>query len=897
MLLTAETPLGSRAERHQPTLPEHLIGLPGGTWAVWRWAALRSAGFPADDVLSLAFPECAAAADELLRLEAAFQTLRVDIEAQVREAFDTARARDNSALAQALSRVRRQLKSERLPDPLGCPEIDAALRGLHGARAEIAVARRHFDRLFSAARDESSRAVRKTAATSRFREAVIWQNHPVLRTCIEPLLRSDAGARSSKHRQHEELIASYLHRYCVKNETIGFFGPVGWARFADRGQALDVEPGAQLLRSREVYFEQWAIDLLAERLSAADALKPWIVARRTPVAYSTGLTVRRPFQPPVTLTKEELAVLSACDGVRTTCQLADRLCHEGSGPRLTRDRIAAILDKLRDERLISLSFDLPFDAHPERRLREQLEQISDEELRRSAMAPVTKLEAARAAVAAAAGDPDRLHRALLDLDSRFTALTGAKPSRSAGQMYWGRTLVFEDCQRDVAIQIGPPILASLGPPLTLILLSARWLTYQVGQHCRAAFLALFDRMVQARGADTVGFVEFYNYALNLLSKETAFSGFAAELQKRWAKILSPPESAKLVRYTSHDLQSRIAEAFDAPAPGWPGACYHSPDLMIAGSSREAINAGDCHFVLGELHLGANTLRGQFFIEQHPHPDDIFRGIDADLPGIRLAPITPKRYSRRAARNFPVLASGNHYFAALTLDSVPPPGSITLAGNTLEIRKADGDLVIASRDGALQFDLLQSFSGLLARIVVDNFAIMLPTAHTPRILIDNFIVVRETWRFERSEIDFAESATSAARFLTARRWRDRHGMPRWVFVRIPGEGKPVYLDFDSPFAVDIVARRVRNQAPSPAGAKSISVSEMVPSHGQHWLPDAEGRRYSCELRIVAVDQARDRTAPKAMSSAAHRHSERRAPTHDAQFAADASRRGEVRDARG
>jgi hypothetical protein len=35
---------------------------------------------------------------------------------------------------------------------------------------------------------------------------------------------------------------------------------------------------------------------------------------------------------------------------------------------------------------------------------------------------------------------------------------------------------------------------------------------------------------------------------------------------------------------------------------------------------------------------------------------------------------------------------------------------------------------------------------------------------------------------------------------------------------------------------------------------LSVSEMLPSCDQIWLPDAQGRKYTCEFRITAVDQA-------------------------------------------
>ena len=44
---------------------EHRIVLPGGTWALWKWVAVRGAGFPASGVLNLAAPAAAAACDAL----------------------------------------------------------------------------------------------------------------------------------------------------------------------------------------------------------------------------------------------------------------------------------------------------------------------------------------------------------------------------------------------------------------------------------------------------------------------------------------------------------------------------------------------------------------------------------------------------------------------------------------------------------------------------------------------------------------------------------------------------------------------------------------------------------------------------------------------------------------
>jgi hypothetical protein len=257
--------------------------------------------------------------------------------------------------------------------------------------------------------------------------------------------------------------------------------------------------------------------------------------------------------------------------------------------------------------------------------------------------------------------------------------------------------------------------------------------------------------------------------------------------------------------------------------------------------------------MGELHIGANTLRGQCLVEQHPHPDEVFRATDIDLQEIRLVPITPRRYTQRASRIYPTRASERQYFAALTLDSIPPSGATSFPASSLKVRKAGNRLVVEAAGTCMQFDAMHSFAAILTINVVNRFSMLPPSAHTPRIVFDNLIAARQAWRFEPEEIEFAMKETRSERFLAARRWRMEHGMPRWVFVKIPSEGKPIYLDFDSPAAVNIVARRVRNRPRLSCVTSQISISEMSPCHGEHWLTDAESNRYSGEFRIVAVDR--------------------------------------------
>jgi hypothetical protein len=105
----------------------------------------------------------------------------------------------------------------------------------------------------------------------------------------------------------------------------------------------------------------------------------------------------------------------------------------------------------------------------------------------------------------------------------------------------------------------------------------------------------------------------------------------------------------------------------------------------------------------------------------------------------------------------------------------------------------------------------------------------------------------------AEMSFAFEKDEAMRFLNARRWAAGLGLPRFVFYKSPIEVKPVFLDFQSPVLVNLLARVVRRTAQGSGADETIWVSEMLPGPDEVWLEDANGQRYTSELRLVAVDQ--------------------------------------------
>ncbi len=103
--------------------------------------------------------------------------------------------------------------------------------------------------------------LRGVAHDPMFREAVTWQNPAALDNAVLKLA-DGSRAKPSSTRRREEVVASYWQRYCAKNDTIGFFGPLAWGRIRDDARPLAARSGS-LWRRRDVHLEAWGVQALA----------------------------------------------------------------------------------------------------------------------------------------------------------------------------------------------------------------------------------------------------------------------------------------------------------------------------------------------------------------------------------------------------------------------------------------------------------------------------------------------------------------------------------------------------------------------------------------------------------------------------------------------------------
>lgn len=837
---------GEPGERGEPGNPGHGAGhrVPiAHGWSLWQQVGLRGAGFPLHLVMELASAESAAAADRLEGSERRVEEARRRALAALAEATDVLRGE----AGRAAGKIARQIRAggvpddrpeERLPEPRWQEAVDA-LRAALAARAR---ALPEAEAAFERERERVSLALRRLGREPRLREAIAWQNRGALRG-LDSLLERPPGAADSRTRQNERLLATYVQRYCTKNDTIGFFGPLGWGTLAPDA-SFSVRPGPSLLGKRTVYFELWALDALAARLTETPGLRPYLAPRLSPLVRLEDAVIHTPFgsvpQPPL-----HARILAACDGLRTARQIALALVQ--ADPDLAEDAVYAALAELVAREVVLWRLDVPTVGQPaEHALHAQLARVEDPLVRERATTPLAALEAARDDMARSAGDAEALERASARLEETFVASTAAAATRRAGETYAGRSIVYEDCRRDVAFALGAGFVERIARPLSLLLTASRWCSHQVAARYAEELHGIYRMMSTAMGKQTLELTHFYAMAASRFPRTGGVApapvqAVFAEYQERWRQALGLVPGVRRIQLSSADLEPRWERLFPAPAPGWPSARHHSPDLMIAAESADAIRDGEYLVVLGELHTFCNTLEQELYFAEHPAPELLREALALDIPTGRIAPVPPKEF---AGRCHPTPRSEHPLDVSLEVDDAVSwrPRAQTLPISALVVDERGGRVRVSTRDGARSWDLIEALDLLLTEF---NVSILPDAVHTPRVTIDQFVLGRESWRFPVAELPFLARETPLARFTGMRAWAREHGLPRFLFFKPSAEAKPCYLDLESPLYVEGFVKLVRS-------SQHVTLSEMLPDPDQCWLVDAAGHRYSSELRLVAVD---------------------------------------------
>jgi hypothetical protein len=738
---------------------------------------------------------------------------------------------------------------DRLSAPDCAAAADAYLAGQVSGRA--------WQEAFDDALANCSRQVHAIAADPLFREAVTWQNPNVLRALDGMLKAGPRARRNARQRERERLVARYWQRYCAKAETIGFFGPVCWARVDPGTAGVIARPGPAMLDQRRVDLEHWALAECAERISVNPAVRRWL-----PPALQPHLTLRQrqvldPVKAPTALAPAEAAVLACCDGRRAAADIArDLVADQQAGLRQAED-VFLLLDRLTAKGILRWTLDVPVHPDCERMLRERVMAIAEPGARSWALAQLDRLAVARGQVASAAGCPEKLADAIGCLETEFAEVTAASAVRKPGQAYAARRIYREETTRDLAVTVGRTVTDAIAAPLAILLHAARWLSDALAEAYLESLRAIHAELSADLGSAEVplGQLWFLSQGLFYGSGDRPADRVQADFSQRWAELIGLARcgtDTRERRLRSTDLAPALARIFPARRPGWPDARVHSPDLQICAEGLDELNAGQFFVVLSEMHVAFATNAYGASVIAHPDPPSLRAALAADMGGGRVRPLLPTEWPRNTSRL--AFALGNRDDVQLGI--LPAPGASPdqlLPITAVTVSQARGHLVAKASDGRC-WPLTAVFAQSLSEVAVDMFKHAGAGPHTPRITIDDVVISRETWRPSLSASGLMDVAGEGERFLAARRWREALGLPERVFVAVASEVKPMFVDLTSPPYVASLLHMLSAARAASDHDIHLSVTEMLPLPRHAWVPDAEGRRYLSELRLQVRDPA-------------------------------------------
>lgn len=688
-------------------------------------------------------------------------------------------------------------------------------------------------------REITAAAMWAALADDTFLAALTWQNPAVVDTWaarLSEVARTGERPSVSRRNERERVVSRYAQRYATKNESIGFFGPVAWGRF-ESGAGTLAWKGDLGVRAATVSFEVWAVVELARVWALDPVVRPHLPVRVNPSCAVVGATLSRPRRAPLDLDAPALAMLAEVSGYRSVTEVlvaAGRTGEHGTAS------LAAAMDRLGAAGVLLIGFPVPFADDPEQHLRAAVGRVADPDVRALLLARLDRLDETRLRVRDVFADPDKLRAALSELSDAVID-AGGTAVRSIGKHGLGRTPVYLDCRRDLDVTVGAPLLADLAEPLGVLLDSADWLAAQVADVVAAGLRQRLRDLRRTR--DRVTLAELQAAATDILVPGNSLVASVLEdFQLRWSELV-PTKGTDPVRLPVAESRSLVDALFPRRVPAWSAARHHTPDLMLSRDPE-----GD-QWVLGELHVALNTLESRLFATQCEWRDELVAATASDFAAGRIVPLYPPDGAANNSRTYPPPAldprTGFDYWS-YAADAGHEHGHRSVASTAVVVHEIDGELFGVTGDR--KAPVTEYFGEFLTALVVNLFKIRPPSPHAPRVYLGDLLVCRESWCLPAAAVPVPSSRAKDHSYRSLQEWARANVMPRHVFVHVPGEPKPIYVDFAAPALLDNLARLVRAAA---AAGVSLTITEMNPAPDELWLTDAAGRRYTTEFRAVAV----------------------------------------------
>nr|WP_145485822.1 MULTISPECIES: lantibiotic dehydratase [Streptomyces] len=830
-------------------------------WALAPVMLLRHAGFPCSLLHKLADSSTPRAADAVLarcdealrigqRLKAVLREERVGTKGDIASGVGMLRPfppRDLARLETALGPTSMEMVKRYQDAVLALDSVWVSFEKDHAAA--LVRGRETVVRLF---RDPALQQVLLLSNDARFEEFAGW-------------IDGGGGGSDGHVKRMTDLLAMYLQRVTTKNETHSHFGPLAVARTAPATAGISWSTGP--LR-RIAFLSHWAGEAIAEAFSGRPEHFETVRPRRRPLAFSQDSRIRlyafetRTGMPDdwrfvevtaETFDNDQMWLWDLCEGERTVAQLRAAWTRRGGTP--SQRTFDEVLHELVSNGWLTARWEIPVGAaDPLQTLTGHLKEGTAElavaqwfadALRQFADGPVED----RAAL-------------LSSLKKKFEEITGTAANRSQGLHYSDRSVLYEEAYSPVRnMTLGHDVENLISRELSVVydltLLAPRL-------RIRREQEILHGWMKERFGlGNPVALQHFY---AGFFEDKPQLARQCEEVDRDIA-TLDHEITTVLLAGTTGDQHETVVdrgqlEELLARHPATPPALCN-PDVMLAAPDADALANGDFLAVVGDCHAVREALTHSSFASmmQAEAPDlldEIYARyqslLDEDEVLIDLSRAHPDKTAAQLTYPCPDLEvqglSPKDRGAVLQ----PHQLYVVATAERLELRAQgmEGRLKLLAplaggpsirQDPLSPFAFPRHFGGVGIRSIGHD--------HLPRIRCGRVVLHRERWRISANALrgwspGGRPAKGDAAEFAAARRLRRDLDLPRHGFLKIPGEPKPVYVDWESPLIVRQIFRLAR-RSDSP-----LEFSEMLPSPEQLWL-EIDGERHTSELRCAVFSR--------------------------------------------
>lgn len=789
-----------------------------GHWELLPHFLLRSTGLPFAWLERLALQASPARVAAILDLEEEIETLTsLGLDALQEEQEPGTRPLRQYCWGRLTRRLPIQRSIDALPETLRTLLLrrDALLEQLSASRTAAG-------EIFLQEVAERRAVLRELAEQPLFQEAVWLSSPQMFQYGLQGYLQDwNPEKRPADVRRVERQLFSYLQRFCAKNETASFFGPLNYGDFSPPAGQSEGAPGAEHLLRREAFLAYWGVLDLAEALAADPALRPSLQPRLSPLCHC-DLSTRRITLPggrSSPLSAQEVQILQQVNGERTLQEIARAI--QG-----TVETVWAGLGRLLQARLLGLRPEPPVTrVRPLEWLIDWVAQLpaacSSRTRWLNVLAGIKGLQESFAR----ATFPQR-REILAQLEEQMQALCGGPVRRGGGQMYADRLLLYEECVGGLSpLALGPNCAGELQRQLAPVL--DLYAAHACAVH--AQLTATGRALLLEHSPD--GVLPW----LDLLGK----------LRDRQVVIQLTPVQQALLSQLDGQAEQQVVE-IDIPAclarvqaSQGRQMLLTSPDVMLLARDRQAIWAGDFRVVLGECH---DTLMiWGWATSFHSQSARVAEEAAAFLARVRGPQLLANVLASKRVKIVPFEYPGPTIEVA-TASEKPAYQRIPLAAVSTLLEDGQPRLQAPGWPG---FTLYNGELPTLAHSLFAPPRVVPPQIslgrHTPRLTYQKIVLQREQWCLRREELlPGVYQGTSFALLLDVWRAARRLHLPRYLYARVKGERKPVLIDRANSFSLELLAYLLRAE-------EEITLVEALPGPQDLWLRDATGS-YCAELRL-------------------------------------------------